>query len=101
MGTVFRAVGVFRGSVAVQRGNKPDPIRVRTNMRLALTSRVALLAIAFVCPTAYFPGLPDRASASVLHLAPRQDIEDVRVPLGKPVVRSSRFVVSPNGESRT
>lgn len=35
-------------------------------------------------PTTYFPGVSDRASASVLHLAPRQAIGDLRIPLPKP-----------------
>lgn len=35
-------------------------------------------------PTTYFPGVPDRASASVIHLSPWQTIRDLRIPLGKP-----------------
>jgi hypothetical protein len=35
-------------------------------------------------PTTYFPGVPDRAAASVLHLVPGTAINDLRIPLGKP-----------------
>lgn len=35
-------------------------------------------------PTSYFPGVPKRSRATVLHLAPKQAITRLRIPLNKP-----------------